>query len=88
MSSTSYFFINYLSVQSFETGKLIACLINLFPGRLIVSGQRSTQCYKVTGLSNDSISAYHKKEIVRGPYQVVWPLPTNVNKDSIYAEFL
>ncbi|XP_021898466.1 uncharacterized protein LOC110815119 [Carica papaya] len=56
--------------------------------KLIVSGQRSTQCYKVTGLSNDSISAYHKKEIVRGPYQVVWPLPTNVNKDSIYAEFL
>ncbi|XP_059452431.1 heat shock protein 16 [Corylus avellana] len=47
--------------------------------KLTVSGRR---------LSNDSISTYHKREILQGPYQVVWPLPADVNKDSVSAEFL
>ncbi|XVF14551.1 hypothetical protein REPUB_Repub09cG0071100 [Reevesia pubescens] len=56
---------------------------------LTVTGQRSSQCWKLAaGCSNDSISAYHKREISQGPYQLVWPLPTNVNRDSISAEFL
>jgi len=56
--------------------------------KLTVQGRRSTQYWKVSGFSNDSISAYHKQEILQGPYQVVWPLPANVNKDSVSAEFL
>ncbi|XP_023887656.1 uncharacterized protein LOC111999776 [Quercus suber] len=56
--------------------------------KLTVQGIRSTQYWKVSGFSNDSISAYHKQEILQGPYQVVWPLPANVNKDSVSAEFL
>ncbi|OMO60962.1 hypothetical protein COLO4_33655 [Corchorus olitorius] len=56
---------------------------------LIVTGQRSTQSWKVgAGCSNDLISTYHMKEISQGPYQVVWPLPTNVNRDNVSAEFL
>ncbi|XWS41100.1 hypothetical protein CRYUN_Cryun17cG0051700 [Craigia yunnanensis] len=56
---------------------------------LTVSGHGSSQCGKLAaGCSNDSISVYHKREISQGPYQVVWPLPTNVNRDSISAEFL
>ncbi|KAB1216715.1 hypothetical protein CJ030_MR4G023694 [Morella rubra] len=55
--------------------------------RLTVRGRRSTQYWKVAGSSNGSISAYHKREISQGPYQVVWPLPTDINKDSVYAEF-
>ncbi|EEF36490.1 small heat-shock protein, putative [Ricinus communis] len=50
---------------------------------LTIMGKRSTQSW-----SNDSISAYHKREILQGPYQVVWPLPSNINKDRISAEFL
>lgn len=59
-----------------------------FCDRLTVQGRRSTQYWKASGFSNDSISAYHKQEILQGPYQVVWPLPANVNKDSVSAEFL
>ncbi|KAG2717655.1 hypothetical protein I3760_03G186700 [Carya illinoinensis] len=56
--------------------------------KLAVKGIRSTQYWEVAGCSNGSISSYHKREISRGPYQVVWPLPANVNKDGISAEFL
>ncbi|XVF60855.1 hypothetical protein PTKIN_Ptkin08bG0081600 [Pterospermum kingtungense] len=56
---------------------------------LTVTGQRSSHCWKLAAdCFNDSVSAYHKREISQGPYQVVWPLPTNVNSDSISAEFL
>lgn len=54
---------------------------------LIVYGNRSTQC-KVSSYLNGLVSAYHKKEIVQGPYRVFWPLPSNVNKDRISAEFV
>ncbi|EXB80840.1 hypothetical protein L484_020098 [Morus notabilis] len=56
--------------------------------KLTVAGKRSTQYLKVAGCTNDSISAYLRREIVQGPYEVVWPLPANVNKDSVSAEFL
>ncbi|XP_009799414.1 uncharacterized protein LOC107810043 [Nicotiana tabacum] len=55
---------------------------------LIVSGNRSAQWSKVATCSNDSVSSYHKREIVQGPYRVFWPLPTNANKDSVSAEFV
>ncbi|KAB1206651.1 Small heat shock protein C2 [Morella rubra] len=55
--------------------------------KLTVRGRRSTQYWKMAGISNGSISAYHKREISQGPYQVVWPLSTDVNKDSVSAEF-
>ncbi|XP_059664981.1 uncharacterized protein LOC132311200 [Cornus florida] len=55
---------------------------------LTVAGKRSTQWWKVESCSNDLISAYHKREILQGPYQVVWPLPPNVNKDGVSAEFV
>ncbi|KAE9456019.1 hypothetical protein C3L33_12067, partial [Rhododendron williamsianum] len=38
--------------------------------------------------SKDSVSRFHKREISHGPYQVVWPLPSNANKDDISAEFV
>ncbi|XP_015881310.2 uncharacterized protein LOC107417223 [Ziziphus jujuba] len=56
--------------------------------KLTITGKRSSQLWKVAGCSNDLISTYHKREILRGPYEVVWPLPPNVNKDSVSAEFL
>ena len=59
-----------------------------FCDRLTVQGRRLTQYWKLSSFSNDSIFAYHKQEILQGPYQVVWPLPANVNKDSVLAEFL
>ncbi|KAL3502827.1 hypothetical protein ACH5RR_037276 [Cinchona calisaya] len=55
---------------------------------LRVTGNRSIDCRKVTNCSIDSISANHRKEISQGPYEIVWSLPTNVNKDNISAEFV
>ncbi|XP_043813925.1 uncharacterized protein LOC110620896 isoform X2 [Manihot esculenta] len=49
---------------------------------LLVRGKRSIQ------KSEQSISAYHKREILLGRYQVVWPFPSNVNRDNVSAEFL
>lgn len=54
--------------------------------KLTVMGMR--QAWKVSGFSNEPIVSYHKREITQGPYQIAWPLPTNVNKDSVLAEFV
>lgn len=52
---------------------------------LIVTGKRST--WSCTGSSsNSSDTYYHRREILQGPYRVVWQLPTNANKDSVSAE--
>ncbi|GMI99313.1 ALPHA-CRYSTALLIN DOMAIN 31.2, alpha-crystallin domain 32.1 [Hibiscus trionum] len=57
--------------------------------KLTVTGERSSHCWKVAAdCSKDSISAYHKREISQGPYQVVWPLPANADRDSVSAELL
>nr|ADU55782.1 HSP27.8 [Citrullus lanatus] len=55
--------------------------------KLTIIGKRSNQYCEVVGYSSDSISSYHKREILQGPYQVVWPLPININKDGVFAEF-
>ncbi|XP_023553627.1 uncharacterized protein LOC111811120 isoform X1 [Cucurbita pepo subsp. pepo] len=55
--------------------------------KLTIIGKRSNQYCEVVGYSSDSISSYHKREISQGPYQVVWPLPININKDGVLAEF-
>ncbi|KAK9222894.1 hypothetical protein WN944_011334 [Citrus x changshan-huyou] len=56
--------------------------------KLTVMAKHSTECWKVAGCSNGSISAYHRREYGGEPYQIVWTLPTNVDKDTISAEFL
>ncbi|GKV02702.1 hypothetical protein SLEP1_g15100 [Rubroshorea leprosula] len=55
---------------------------------LTVTGQRSTQCWNIAGHSNDSITAYHRKEISQGAYRVSWPLPTNANRETVSAELM
>ncbi|XP_031256877.1 uncharacterized protein LOC116114880 [Pistacia vera] len=52
---------------------------------LIVMAKHSDKHWQVTGNSN---GAYHRREYREEPYQVVWPIPSDVNKDSISAEFL
>ncbi|CAJ2634081.1 unnamed protein product [Trifolium pratense] len=57
--------------------------------KLSIKGRRSTSSWKVAGCPNaSSFSSYHKREILYGPYEVVWPLPAGVNKENISAEFL
>lgn len=56
--------------------------------KLSVKGKRSSSFWRVTGNPNGSFSSYHRREILYGPYEVVWPLPASVNKDRVSAEFL
>ncbi|CAJ1971368.1 unnamed protein product [Sphenostylis stenocarpa] len=56
--------------------------------KLCVKGRRSTSSWTITGCPNASFSSYHRREILYGPYEVVWQLPSGVNKDRISAEFL
>ncbi|XP_022148040.1 uncharacterized protein LOC111016826 isoform X2 [Momordica charantia] len=55
--------------------------------KLTIIGKRSNQYHEMVGCSRESIRSYHKREILQGPYQVVWPLPININKDGVSAEF-
>ncbi|XP_010522083.1 PREDICTED: uncharacterized protein LOC104800831 isoform X2 [Tarenaya hassleriana] len=55
---------------------------------LTVTGRRFAIFQRVAAGSKDSIYGYHKREILQGPFQVSWPLPSNVNKDNVCAEFL
>lgn len=61
---------------------------SLFCNSLIVKGSRSTEFWRTASHSSKSVSAYHKREIIQGPYQIVWPLPSNVDKDNVSAEFV
>ncbi|KAF5184304.1 alpha-crystallin domain 32.1 [Thalictrum thalictroides] len=55
---------------------------------LIVMGKRSTQRWRASSGSRDSVSTYQNRDTIQGPYQIVWPLPNNVNKDRISAEIV
>ncbi|KAL1821346.1 uncharacterized protein LOC108217669 isoform X1 [Daucus carota subsp. sativus] len=55
---------------------------------LVVKGKRSVDLEKVAKSSDSSISGYHKMGIFQGPYHVSWPLPSNVDKDNVSAEFV
>ncbi|CAN1123062.1 Small heat shock protein C2 [Linum perenne] len=35
-----------------------------------------------------ALPTYHRREILQGPYQIMWPLPSCTNKDSVSAEFV
>ncbi|KAK6134347.1 hypothetical protein DH2020_031911 [Rehmannia glutinosa] len=52
---------------------------------LIVTGNRSNWSCGAAS-TNKSSSSYHRREILRGPYRIVWPLPTNANKESVSAQ--
>ncbi|KAG5552077.1 hypothetical protein RHGRI_010236 [Rhododendron griersonianum] len=54
---------------------------------LTVMGKNSDQSGRAVR-SKDSVSRFHKREISHGPYQAVWPLRSNANKDDISAEFV
>ncbi|CAI8586829.1 unnamed protein product [Vicia faba] len=57
--------------------------------KLSIKGRRLSSSGKVAGCPNGcAVSSYLKREIPYGPFEVVWPLPTGVNKDNISAEFL
>ncbi|XP_057792291.1 heat shock 22 kDa protein, chloroplastic-like [Salvia miltiorrhiza] len=52
---------------------------------LVISGNRlNRSCGALC--SNKPIMTYHRREISRGPYRIVWPLPSNTMKDNVSAE--
>ncbi|XP_010475376.1 PREDICTED: uncharacterized protein LOC104754801 [Camelina sativa] len=55
---------------------------------LTVTGTRTSICQRVDAGIKASILGYHKQEILQGSFKVSWPLPSNVNKDNVSAEFM
>ncbi|XP_020571179.1 17.2 kDa class II heat shock protein [Phalaenopsis equestris] len=56
---------------------------------LTITGKRILhQQWRTMNSSADSNVTYHHKEILQGPYEVIWPLPKNINRDQISAEFV
>ncbi|PIA42050.1 hypothetical protein AQUCO_02100118v1 [Aquilegia coerulea] len=55
---------------------------------LIVTGKRSTQRWRASSGSRDSVTTLQNRDTIQGPYQIVWPLPNNVNKERISAEIV
>ncbi|CAI9089115.1 OLC1v1023624C2 [Oldenlandia corymbosa var. corymbosa] len=56
--------------------------------RLRVTGKRLIVWEKSVNCPINSVSAYRRREISEGPYQIEWPLPENVKKDNISAELM
>ena len=53
--------------------------------RLVVTEQCSTEWWRD---GNEKYAIYHKRELLEGPYHVVWHLPSNNNKDVVSVEFV
>ncbi|ONK80112.1 uncharacterized protein A4U43_C01F14010 [Asparagus officinalis] len=56
--------------------------------KLIVTGKRARQQLGVANGTDNQTVKYHRREILQGPYRVFWPLPNNVNKDAVSADFI
>ncbi|KAL5997753.1 hypothetical protein ACLOJK_008683 [Asimina triloba] len=55
---------------------------------LIVTGKQPIQRWIAANVSVNSYPLYHQRDILQGPYQVVWPLPGDVNKRNVSADFV
>ncbi|KAK8938847.1 23.2 kDa heat shock protein [Platanthera zijinensis] len=56
---------------------------------LTITGKRvMQQQWRHLMSSRDSNLIYHRKEILQGPYEVIWPLPKDVDRDRVSAEFV
>nr|GMD63912.1 putative small heat shock protein [Ipomoea batatas] len=79
--------LNYMVMVELPGANVSDIKVEVSDQNLMISGNRPTP-WKVATYLCDSVSAYHKRDILQGPYQLAWPLPSNVNKDSVSAEFL
>ncbi|XP_047321092.1 uncharacterized protein LOC124925163 [Impatiens glandulifera] len=55
---------------------------------LTINGKSLTHSCKSVNSTTDLFTTYHKREILHNPYQVMWPLPANANKETISAQYI
>ncbi|KAK6919680.1 Alpha crystallin/Hsp20 domain [Dillenia turbinata] len=79
---------NYVVIVELPGVAMKEIRVEVTQTNLVVTGKRSIQWWQEASSQQGSMSAYHKKEIMEGPYQVTWPLPANANKDRVSAEFV
>lgn len=79
---------NYIMTVELPGANVEDLRVEVDDRNLTVTGRRSAIFQKVAAGAKDSIYGYHKREILQGPFRVSWPLPSNVNKDNVCAEFL
>ncbi|KAJ4871764.1 alpha-crystallin domain 32.1 [Raphanus sativus] len=79
---------NYVVAVELPGASINAIRVEVDNINLTVTGRRTAVCQKADAGTKGSICGYHKQEILQGPFKVSWPLPSNVNKDNVSAEFM
>ncbi|KAJ0977400.1 hypothetical protein J5N97_012874 [Dioscorea zingiberensis] len=79
---------NYLVMVELPGVNIPDIRVEVDDRNLTVSGERFNQQRGTTHGSENLNQTFHRREIIQGPYRVVWPLPKDVNKDSVSAEFV
>ncbi|CAF2105557.1 unnamed protein product [Brassica napus] len=79
---------NYVMAVELPGGSINDIRVEVDNLNLIVTGRRTAVCQKVDAGTKGSICGYHKQRILQDPFKVSWPLPINVNKDNVSAEFM
>ncbi|XP_010925588.2 18.8 kDa class II heat shock protein isoform X1 [Elaeis guineensis] len=79
---------NYVVTVELPGVNLIDMRVEVDNQSLTIIGKRSTQQHRMPNCAGNSNPVYHQREILQGPFRVVWPLPIDVNKDSVSAEFV
>ncbi|CAH2038753.1 unnamed protein product [Thlaspi arvense] len=87
-SNVAEFEHNYVVAVELPGASINDIRVEVDNKNLTVTGRRTSICQKVNACTKDSIFGYHKQEILQGPFKVSWPLPSNVNKDNVSAEFM
>ncbi|GJR63604.1 hypothetical protein Tco_1505766 [Tanacetum coccineum] len=73
-----------IQVKLYTAGK---CVVTEELGKILTvqttKGRNTTY-----SLSDRTSSSYYKRDVLEEPFEITWPLPFNMNPDSVSAEFL
>ncbi|XP_008794154.2 uncharacterized protein LOC103710269 isoform X2 [Phoenix dactylifera] len=79
---------NYVVTVEIPGVSIIDMRVEVDDKSLTIIGKRSAQQRRMPNCAGNSNPVYHQREILQGPFRVVWPLPNDVKKDSVSAEFV
>ncbi|OAY67676.1 Small heat shock protein C2 [Ananas comosus] len=79
---------NYVVTVELPGVRISDILVEVDEQNLTVTGERSIQQQTVQIYPENCRPKYHQKQILQGPYRVVWALPNDANKDNVTAKFV
>ncbi|XP_020100910.1 uncharacterized protein LOC109718867 isoform X1 [Ananas comosus] len=79
---------NYVVTVELPGVRISDILVEVDEQNLTVTGERSIQQQTAQIYPENCRPKYHQKQILQGPYRVVWALPNDANKDNVTAKFV